>query len=50
MENFWRIGVLSNDLCDEVGDCSDNLRAIAKKVDPSHTSIVINKHDIVAMT
>ena len=27
-----------------------NLRAIAEKVDPTHMSIVINEHDIVAMT
>ena len=37
-------------LCDEVSDCSENLRAIVEKVDPTHTTVVINKHDIVAMT
>ena len=50
MKNLWCSGVLSNDFCDEVGDCSDNLRAFAEKIDPTHTSIVINKYDVVAMT
>ena len=49
-KNLWRSGVLSDDFGDEVGDCSDNLRVTAEKVDPTHTSIVINEHDIVAMT
>ena len=50
MKNLWRSGVVSEDFLDEVGDCSENLRAIVEKVDPTHTSIVINEHDIVAMT
>ena len=50
MENLWHSGVLSGNLYDEVGDCSDNLRVIAQKVDPTHTSVVINNNDIVAMT
>ena len=49
-KNIWHSGVLSDDFRDEVGDCSENLRAITEKIDPTHTSIVINKHDIVAMT
>ena len=50
MQNLGHSGVLSDDFRDEVGGCSDNLRAIAEKVDPTHTSIAINKHDIVVMT
>ena len=50
MKNLWHSRVLSDDFRDEVGDCSDNLKAITQKVDPTHTSIVINKHNIVAMT
>ena len=50
MKNLWRSGVLSDDFRDEVGDCSDYLKTIIEKVDPTHTSIVINEHDIVAMT
>ena len=41
-KNLWRSGVLSDNFYDEVGDCSDNLRAISKKVDPTYTSIVDN--------
>ena len=50
MKNHWCSEVLSDNLRDEVGDCSDNLRAIKEKVDQTHTSVVINKHAIVAMT
>ena len=31
-------------------DSDDNFRAIIEKVDPTHTSIIINKYNIVAMT
>ena len=33
-----------------MGDRSDNFRVIAKKVDPTHSSVAINKQDIIAMT
>ena len=46
---LWHSGILSDNLVDEVDDCSDNLRPIAEKVDPTHTSIVNKKHDIMAM-
>ena len=49
-KNRWHSGVLSDNFHDEVGYCSDNLKAIAEKVVPNHMSIVINKHDILAMT
>ena len=43
-------GILSDNFRDEVGDYSDNLKAVAKKVDLTHTSVIINKHNIVTMT
>ena len=49
-ENLRHSGILSNNLCDEVGDRSDNLKVIAEEVDSTHTSVVINKYYIVAMT
>ena len=49
MKNLLPIGILSNNLHDKVGDHSDNLKAIVEKADPTYTSIVINKHDVVAM-
>ena len=50
MKNLWCSGVLSDNIRDEVGDCSDNLMAIAEKLDQTHTSVVIKKHGIVGMT
>ena len=41
---------ISDNLHHEVGDHSDNLRAIVEKIDPTHASEVIIKHNIVAMT
>ena len=49
-KNLSCSGILSNYLRDEVGDYSDNLKVITKQVDPTHTSGVIKKHDIIAMT
>ena len=49
-KNLWCIGILSDNFQDKKGECSDNLRVIANKIEPTRTSIVINKHDIVAMT
>ena len=40
----------SDNLYDEVGDYSDNLKAVAEKVDPTHTSVIIKKHNILTMT
>ena len=42
--------ILSDNLCDELSDCSDYLRAVAEKVDATHTSVIINKHNMVTMT
>ena len=42
-KNLWHSGVFSDNFRDEVVDCSDNLRAIAEKVDPTHTSIMKRK-------
>ena len=50
IKNLRYIKILSNNLHNEVGDCNDNLKAIAYKVDPIHTGIVINKHNIIVMT
>ena len=47
--NLRRSGILSDNLCDEVGDYSDNLKVIVEKVDRTHTSDFINKYDIVSM-
>ena len=33
-----------------INDLSENLRAIAEKVDPTQMSVVVKKHDIVSMT
>ena len=44
MKNLWRNGILSDNLRDEVGDCIDKIKAVSKKVDPTHMSIIINKH------
>ena len=41
--------ILSENLRDGVGDHKDNLKAVAQKVDPTHKSVIINKHNIVAM-
>ena len=49
-KNLRHSRILNDNLCDEVGDCSDNLRAIVEKVDPTHTSLIINKHNIVTIT
>ena len=50
MENLWRSVILSDNLCHELCDHSDNLRAIADTVDSTHMSLVINKHNTTAMT
>ena len=50
MKNLRCNGILSDNLCDEVCDSSENLRVVAKKVDPTHTSVIIKKHNIVTMT
>ena len=49
-KNLTRSGILSDNLSDEVGDCSDNLIVVTEKVDPTHTSVIINKHNIVTIT
>ena len=49
-KNFRHSGILSDNLRDEEGDCSDNHRAVAKNIDPTHTSVIIKKHNIVTMT
>ena len=50
IKNLRDSRILSDKLSDEVSDCSNNLRAVAKKVDPTHTSLIINKHNMVTMT
>ena len=42
--NLRRSEIFSDNLRDQVGDCSDNIRAVSKKVDPTHTSVIINNH------
>ena len=49
-KNLWRSKILSNSLCNKVGNHSNNLRAITKEVNPTHTGVIINKHDTVVMT
>ena len=49
-KNPRRSKTLSDNLHDEVGDHSDNLRVVEEEVDPTQMSVVINKHYIVAMT
>ena len=49
-KNLRRSGILSDNLHDEMGDCSDNLKVVAEKVDPTHKSVIINKHNVVTMT
>ena len=49
-KNLRCSGILSDNLRDEMCDCSDKLREVAKKVDPTHMSVIINKHNIVTMT
>ena len=48
-KNLNNCGILSDNLHDEVRDYCDNLIAVTKKVDPTHPSVTINKHDIIAM-
>ena len=49
-KNLRHSGILSYNLCDEVGDCSDNPKAVVEEVDQTHKSVIINKHNRVAMT
>ena len=49
-KNLKFSGILSNNLCDELDDCSDNLRAVIEKIYPTHMSVIINKHNIIKMT
>ena len=49
-KNLRHNRILSDNLHDEVGDRSESLRAVAWKVDPTHMSIIIKKHNIVMMT
>ena len=49
-KNLRRSGILSDNFRDELCDYSDNLRVVAEKVDPTHTSVIINKHNIVMMS
>ena len=49
-KNLRHNRILSDNLCDEVGDRIDNLRVVVEKVDPTHPNIIINKHNIVTMT
>ena len=48
-KNLRCSGILSDNLHDEVGDCSDNFRIVVEKVDPTHLSVIISKHNIVRM-
>ena len=41
MKNLRCSGILSDNLRDEVGDRSDNLKVVAEKVDPTHMSVII---------
>ena len=50
MKNLRRSEILSDNLCGEVGDCSDNLRVVVEKVDPTHMSVIMTKHNIITMT
>ena len=50
MKNLRHSGILRENLHDEVDDCSDNLKAVTEKVDPTHTSVIINKHNILTLT
>ena len=50
MKNLRRSGILSDNLRDKVGDHSANFRAVVEKVDQTHTSVIINKHNIITMT
>ena len=50
LKNLRRSRILSDNLRDKVGDCSDNLKAVTKKVDLTHTSVIINKHNVVMVT
>ena len=47
MTNLWPIEILSDNFRDEVGDHSDNLKAIVEKVDPTHTVVVIVSTDTI---
>ena len=49
-KNLRRREILSDNLCDKLRECIDNLKASAEKVDPTNTNVVINKHDIIATT
>ena len=49
-KNLRRGRILSDNLHDKVGDYSDNLRVVAEKVDPAHTSVFINRHNIITIT
>ena len=49
-KNLRHRGILSDNLLGKVGECNDNLRAIVEKVEPTHTSVIINKHNILMMT
>ena len=42
-KNLRHSGILSDNLRDKVGDHSENLKAVAEKVDPTHMNIIIKK-------
>ena len=49
-KNLRHSRILGYNLCDEVCDCSDNPKAVVEKVDRTLKSVIINKHNRVAMT
>ena len=50
MKNLRCNEILSDNIRDEKDDRSDNLSVVAERLDPIHTSVIINKHDIIMMT
>ena len=49
MKNLRCNEILSDNIRDEKDDRTENLRVITEKVDPIHTSVTIDKQDIMTM-
>lgn len=49
MNNFGSSDILGDGFSDEVNKYENDLKAITKEVDPTDTSVIIDKYDIITM-
>ena len=48
-EDFGSGGILGFDLSEETDECGKYLSTVLKEIDPTHTSVVVNKDNVVCV-